>query len=72
MMCDDDWALYQELFNFSSITISYGVNLYLDLWNVNKFNSIQFNEDPAAAQSVPFNWSQLSHGCSWEGNCNNF
>jgi hypothetical protein len=51
----DDWVLYYELFNFSSQTIivetlcncnltcsiSIGVGLYLDWWNVNKFSSIQ-------------------------------
>jgi hypothetical protein len=52
----EDWILYYELFNFSgksiivltmylylTYSISYSVNLYLDLRNVNKFNSIQFS-----------------------------
>jgi hypothetical protein len=48
-MCDVDWVLYFELFNFIysylTCSISYGVNLNLDLWNVNRFSSIpnQFN-----------------------------
>jgi hypothetical protein len=48
----EDWVLYYEMFNFSSnctdiiylyltCPIAYGVNLYLDLQNVNKFSSIQ-------------------------------
>jgi hypothetical protein len=48
----EDWVLYYKLFNFSSkstdimylyltCSISYGVNLYLDLRNVNKFSLIK-------------------------------
>jgi hypothetical protein len=48
-----DWVLYYELFNlkkkryctdimylYLTCSISYGVNLYLDLRNINIFNSV--------------------------------
>jgi hypothetical protein len=54
MMCED-WVLYYELFNslsnyyctdimylYLTCPISYDVNLYLDIRNVNKFNSVSF------------------------------
>jgi hypothetical protein len=32
------------MYLYLTFSISYGVNLYLDLQNINKFNSVQFNK----------------------------